>query len=274
MIDRLDYEEPACPLCGGKEFYDPQPGAPLGHIPVDRVIAKVDELFDKNDYKEAGRVLAYWKQEAIALRDKRGELAMESELVGYYRKQNEKEDGLASVARALALTEELGQSEMASGATVFINCATAYNAFGMTEEAIPLYFRAEQVYQSILPKEDKRFGGLYNNMALALVNVGRFEEAEKAYTAALTVMGQVPRGQAESAITYLNLAHMYEAWGKEEPIDHCLLQAKTLLQSENLPHNGYYAFVLEKCAPSFGHFGDIATYQKMKKESEEIYARA
>ncbi len=273
-MDKFDYEEPACPLCCGKEFYDPQPGAPLGHIPVDRVIAKVDKLFDKNDDQEAGKVLAYWKQEAIALRDKRGELAMESELVGYYRKQNDKENGLSSVDRALTLTEELDQGEMASGATVFINCATAYNAFGMTEKAIPLYFRAEKVYQSVLPKEDERFGGLYNNMALALVNLGRFEEAEKAYFAALAVMEQVPQGEAESAITYLNLAHMYEDWGQDERIDDCLLQAKTLLQSENLPHNGYYAFVLEKCAPSFGHFGDIVTYQKMKKESEEIYARA
>ena len=36
----------------------------------------------------------------------------------------------------------------------------------------------------------------------------------------------------------------------------------------------YDAFVIEKCAPSFGYFGDVATYEKLKKEAEEIYARA
>ncbi len=274
MIDEFDYREPPCPLSGGKEFYDPQKGAPLGRIPIDRIIAKLDGLFDKNDYTEAGRLLRYWRDEAVTLRDGRGELAMESELIGYYRKQNDPEQGLASVARAQVLVEELNQGEMASGATVFINCATAYHAFGKKEEALPLYRRAEAVYQRVLPKGDARLGGLYNNMALTLGDMDLFEEAEAAYFAALDIMEKIPQGEAESAITYLNLAHLYERSEKAEQIGDCLKKACTLLQSEDLPHNGYYAFVLEKCAPSFAYFGDIATAEKMKKESEEIYARA
>ncbi len=274
MIDKFDYAEPSCPLCEGEEFYYPKKDAPLGSIPVDRIIRKVDSLFDKNDYREAGRLLVYWKNEAVNLKDKRGELAMESELVGYYRKQNDRDGGLASVARALALTEELEQSEMASGATVLINCATAYKAFGMPKEAMPLYRRAEAVYEKVLPKDDERFGGLYNNMALALVDLGELEEAEKAYFSALGIMEGVPHGQAEAAITYINLAHMYELSGDEQKISDCMKKAYELLQSKTLPHDSYYAFVLEKCAPSFGYFGDTDTYEKLKRESEEIYARA
>lgn len=274
MIDKFDYEEPVCPLKGGKAFYYPESGVPLGRIPVARIIEKVDALFGKNDYVEAGRVLVYWKTEAMALKDKSGELAMESELVGYYRKQNDRENGLASAARALALTDELGQADMASGATVFINCATAYKAFGMAEEALPLYRRAEQVYRRVLPSSDARYGGLYNNMALALVDLERYEEAEAAYRSALAVMERVPQGEAECAITYINLAHMYEVCGKESDIKGCMAKAYELLQSDNLPHDGYYAFVLEKCAPSFGYFGDTAIYEALKKESENIYARA
>ncbi len=272
MIDKFDYAEPNCPLCDGKDFYYPQKDAPLGTIPTDRIIARVDALFDKNNYSEAGRLLLYWKNEAVSLKDKRGELAMESELVGYYRKQNEREKGLSSVARALALTEELEQGDMASGATVFINCATAYNAFGMPNEAMPLYRRAETVYKNILSEGDTRFGGLYNNMALTLTDLERYEEAEEAYFSALSVMKKADEGEAESAITYINLAHMYESCGKSEKISPCMKKAYDLLQSENLPHNGYYAFVLEKCAPSFGYFGDTETYEKLKKEAERIYA--
>ncbi|MEE1314502.1 MAG: tetratricopeptide repeat protein [Faecalimonas sp.] len=243
-------------------------------IPVARIIDKVDALFNKNDYTEAGRLLAYWRDEAVSFGDKHGELAMESELVGYYRKQNDCEKGLASIAKALTLTEELGQTELASGATILINCATAYKAFGMAKEALPLYIRAEQTYRKVLAPDDARFGGLYNNMALALVDLKQFEQAESAYLSALDVMQKVSRGEAESAITYINMAHMYEDFGKQENIQECMQKAYSLLQSDALPRNGYYAFVLEKCAPSFGHFGDAAICEQMKKEAEEIYARA
>ncbi len=274
MIDKFDYAEPNCPLCDGKDFYYPKPEAPLGAIPVGRIIEKIDSLFAKNDYAEAGRLLVYWRDEAIELKDRRGELAMESELVGFYRKQNDCKKGLASVARALILVEELGQAELASGATVFINCATAYKAFGMAEEALPLYRRAEAVYSNTLSKDDARFGGLYNNMALALVDLGNFKEAEAAYHSALSVMEKAIHGEAECAITYINLAHMYDSCGKQEKIAPCMKKAYELLCSEGLARDGYYAFVLEKCAPSFGYFGDTAAYEALKKESERIYAGA
>ncbi len=271
MIDKFDYQEPRCPLSSGRDFYYPAQDAPAGRIPVDRVIDRVDSLFDRNDYVEAGRLLLYWRNEAIALRDTRGELAMESELVGYYRKQNDPEAGLASVTRALTLTEKLKQDSMASGATIYINCATAYKAFGMAEQALPLYRRAEEIYHRVLTAGDARFGALYNNMALALVDLGRYEDAEAAYLSALSVMERVPGGEAESAITYINLAHMYESCDRTEKIGECMKRAYALLESEHLPHDGYYAFVLEKCAPSFGYFGDMTAYEKMIEESRRIY---
>ncbi len=274
MLDKFDYAEPNCPLCDGKDFYYPKAEAPLGTIPVARILEKVDAAFDRNDSREAGRLLVYWRDEAIALKDKRGELSMESELVGYYRKQNDREKGLVSVARALVLTAETGQDTLASGATVYLNCATAYKAFGQAEQGMPLYEKAEEIYKSCIPPTDPRFGGLYNNMALALADLNRFEEAETAYQKALAVMEKAPDGEAECAITYLNLAHMYEVCGKNCEIPSCLEKAYSLLKTPSLPHNGYYAFVLEKCAPSFGYFGREDRYEELKKESEAIYARA
>ncbi len=274
MIDKFDYAEPACPLCDGKDFYYPDANAPTGRIPVSRILDKVDSLFGKNDYAEAGRLLCYWRDEAIALGDKQGELSMESELTGYYRKVGEREMGLCSVSRALALVDELAQGDMAAGATVLVNCATAYKAFGMAEAALPLYLRAEEVYQNTLSPNDERFGGLYNNMALTLAGLGRLRDAEEAFFMALSVMENVPNGESESAITCINLAHLYEKLGEDDMIEGCMQKALTLLQSETLPHDGAYAFVLEKCAPSFGHFGDAETAARLRQEAEDIYARA
>ncbi len=272
MLDEFDYKEPACPLCDGKDFYYPKKDSPLGHIPVDRIISKVDSLFAKNDYAEAGRLLVYWENEAKSLRDKRGELAIVNELIGYYRKQNNKEKGLEAVQNSLLLIEELNQSDTVSGATILLNCATAYKAFGMPQDAMPLYLRAEEIYKQLLQPNDSRFGGLYNNMALALADLGKFKEAENSYLSALDIMKKIPHGEAECAITYINLAHMYEDFGVADKINACMEKAYTLLQSENLMHDGYYAFVLEKCAPSFAYFGDVAVSEQMKQEALRIYA--
>ncbi len=274
MTDKFDYAEPSCPLCDGKDFYYPDKDKPLGTIPVPRIINKVDELFGRNDYAEAGRLLEYWRSEAAALRDRCGELAIESELVGYYRKQGDAERGLASARRALELTDALEQGNMASGATVFINCATAYKAFGMPEEAMLLYRRAEEIYKSTLPEGDARFGGLYNNMALALADLGRANEAEAAYLSALSVMENVDGGEPECAITYINMAHMYDDLGAADKTDGCMKKALALLESEAVPRDGYYAFVIEKCAPSFGYFGDPETAARLMKEAKDIYERS
>ncbi len=274
MIDKFDYAEPSCALCGGKEFYNPKKDAPLGRIPIGRVLDKVDSLFDKNDYAEAGRLLEYWKNEAVQLNDKQGELAITSELVGYYRKQNDKIKGLEVISRALSLIEELSQGEMASGATILINCATAYKAFDMVEQSLPLFIRAEKIYKKVLKDGDSRFGGLYNNMALTFSGLKKFEDAEKAYFIALSVMEKAERGETECAITYINLAHLYENMGKTDQIKPCMEKAYALLKSENLPHDGYYAFVLEKCAPSFEYFGFTEQNEQMLKESKKIYERA
>ncbi len=274
MLDTFDYMEPACPLCGGEAFYHPKKDDPIGRIPVDRILEKVDTLFGRNDYGEAGKLLVYWRNEAVSLKDKRGELAMENELVGYYRKQNNREEGLTSLRRALTLSDELEQGDMASGATVLINCATAYKAFGNPSEALPLYRHAEAVYQKTVPANDPRFGGLYNNMALTLADLGERDAAEQAYLSALAVMERIPGGQAEAAITYINLAHLYDEWEKKEQVDLCMDKAYRLLQSEELTKNGAYAFVLEKSAPSFAYFGHTHLAEQLTKEAQSIYERA
>lgn len=276
MLDPFDYKEPSCAVCGGKEFYYPEKDAPEGRIPVERVIEKLDKLFDKNDMAEAGRLLVYWQDEAAALKDRRGELTIVSELIGYYRKTGEREKALACVERGLVLLEELGLGDSVSGATILLNAATTLKAFGQAERAIPLYERTENIYRARLSPGDARFGGLFNNRALALHDLGRFEEAEKSFLQALEIMKGIEHGETDMAVTFVNLAHLYEDW-LEEPetkIDDCMNRALALLDTESLPRNGYYAFVCSKCAPSFGYFGYFLIDKELKKRAEELYARA
>lgn len=275
MLDPFDYKEPRCSQCGGESFYYPDRETPEESVPVDRVIRKIDALFDKNDYAEAGRLLEFWQEEARRLKDMRGELSIESELMGYYRKTGNREKGMKSVERGLELIRVLGMEESVSAATIYLNAATALKAFGNAERAVSLYLETEKIYEKELPRNDVRFGGFYNNFALALVDLKRYEEAENYYKKALCVMEKAEHGEADTAITYVNMAHLYETWkGDEDLVSACMDKAAGLLDSPSLPRNGYYAFVCSKCAPSFGYFGYFLKDAELKKRAEEIYARA
>ena len=65
--------------------------------------------------------------------------------------------------------------------------------------------------------EPQLLGGLYNNMALTCTALGRYEEAMGLYEEAVRVMADVPDGELEQAITFLNMADTVEAQlGPEE----------------------------------------------------------
>jgi tetratricopeptide (TPR) repeat protein len=158
--------------------------------------------------------------------------------------------------------------------TTLINAATAYKAFGAPAQALPLYERARTLYESLLSPDDSRLGGLYNNMALALTELGEYRRAEALYRRALEVMEKAPRGALETAITWCNLADLSCAELGQEAgearISACLDKAQTLLDDDTLPRNAYYAFVCEKCAPTFAYYGFFRAAQALSRRAEEI----
>ncbi len=258
-----------CASCGYKQK---DPDKPLGHIPVSRVIEKLDECFSRNDMADAGRLLDYWRKEAVSLRDTRGELTVVSEQIGYFRKTAEKEKALEAVSRAVEL---IGCSpENVSDGTILLNAATTLKAFGKAEEALPLYGQTFALYEKFLTNDDVLFAGYYNNYGLALSDMERYAEAEDAYQKALSIVLNKEDSRLDGAVTYLNMAHMYPYWDEKcaQDIKDCLQKAQEILEDPKNTRNGYYAFVLSKCAPSFREFGKAETAEKMEKLSEEIYA--
>jgi len=252
-LKREDYTEPACPFC--TDHYSEKKN--IKRIDVSRIIAKYDEHIEKNDTASAARHLEYWLSEARFNGDGRGELAMHNELMGHYRKENMKEKALSSAERALSLLESENMGGTLTEGTVLVNAATVFKAFGKAADSLPLYRKAEEIYRSTLENSDPRLGGLYNNMALALVDVKSFDEAQKYYSLALEVMNQVKNGELEQAMTYLNMANAAELSVNEpaEIIDRYIETAMRLLDTPSLPRNAYYAFVCEKCAGTFGYYG-------------------
>lgn len=236
----------------------------------DRILGKLDEYLNKNDHTSAERHLVYWLGEAKLNGNKRTELLVQNELVGLYRKLGRRDDALDSVASALCLIESMGAEKQVGSATVYLNCATAYKAFGETKRSLALFIKAREIYEKELPPTDPRLAGLYNNMGLTLVDLGRFDEANGLYLKAV----KIAKGTLDEAITYLNMASAAEAemglLESEGKVNKYLDIAENILEVHG-QRDGYYAFVCEKCASVFGYYGRFLYEKQLKERAERIY---
>jgi len=269
-MDVTDYTDPQCPFCVDQYTTDN-----VRPIDVQRVITKLDEYLSHNDYAAAERHLLYWLEEAKQGNDLRGEMSLREECMGLYRKLGKGEEAQANAARAIRLIDMLELRGTVSAATALLNAATVYKAFGKAADGIPLFEEARAVYEEKLPADDSRVAGLYNNYALALADLNRYADARELYRKALSVLAKVPGSEPEQAITELNLATLAEAeYGLEkgeEEIETRLGNAEKLLLGSDLPQDGNYAFVAEKCASVFGYYGWFAVEAELKDRSARIY---
>ncbi len=268
-----DYVEPRCLLCD-------EPYGVVNEtkpVPQQRIIEKMDEYMSRRDYAGAERHLLFWLEEARLGNDKRGELLIRNELVGHYRKTADRDKAFANAREALRLIHELDFDGTISSGTTYVNIATAYNAFDENERSAEMFEKAQKVYESSENTDKSLLGGLYNNMGLTYASLGRYDDAMGSYRKALDVMGRVPGGNLEQAITYLNMADTISAdkgpEAGESDISDCLDRAYDLLKNKGEGNSdGYYAFVCEKCAPSFSFYGYFMAASELKKRSETLYA--
>jgi tetratricopeptide (TPR) repeat protein len=273
-IEKEDYVEPRCLLC--EEPYGAE--ASIKPVPQQRIMEKVDEYMSRRDYAGVERHLNYWLEEAKLGHDQKGELMIRNELIGHYRKTQARGKALSEIDAALTLLDEMDFQGTISAGTTYVNAATACQAFGENERALALFEKAKAVYEAVPSLKPELLGGLYNNMALTLVSLNRFAEAHALYERALAIMATAEHGALEQAITYLNMADAAEAeqglLDASETIDRCLETAQELLDAPGLVRDGYYAFVCEKCAPSFEYYGWFASANDLNERAKTIYERA
>lgn len=243
-------------------------------ISAKQMLTELDAHLGRNDYAAAEKHLLFYLGKCENVGDNKNRLLILNELAGLYRKLGRQDDAFGIVDRLLSLVNEMKIETNVGAGTTFINCATVYKAFGLAERALPLFEKAVSVYEKGLAPDDKRFGGLYNNMGLALVDLKRFDEALALYEKAISIMEKTENGLLEVAITYLNIASLKEAElgliNAEEIIEEYLKKAEKILDEHN-ERDGYYAFVCEKCASVFGYYGFFLYENTLKERAKRIY---
>ena len=251
---------------------------PIRPVPQRRIIEKMDAYMSRRDYAAMERHLLYWLEEARLGNDLRGMLLLRNEQIGHYRKTGEREKAMEAVDAALELVDRLGFQGTLSAGTTYVNAATCLSAFGQQERALALFGQARPLYESSAHARPDLLGGLYNNMALACAALERYDEAEALYGRAMEQMARHPGGALEKAVTCLNLADLAQARDGAEAAEGRIFglmeRASALLATEDIPHDGYYAFVCEKCAPTFDYYGWFAEAEQLRQEAACIYERA
>ena len=242
------------------------------NLTVQQFIQTLDTYFDRDDMRSAGTYLRDSLEYACAREDHPLRFAILNEMMGYYRKTGEVERGLVAIEEGLDMIPQLQIDGKVAGATGYLNAATTLKAFGNAKEALPYYEKAEAIFRRELSPSDPRMAGLCNNFALALVDLGRFHEAEGRYREALAILGRSDGKETDLANTYVNMAHLYEKLEDYEAIESCLNYAKDALELDQV-RNGYYAYTCRKCAPSFGYFGYFVYEKELNERADGIYER-
>ena len=265
-----DYLEPDCPL---------SPPEKTVRIPQQRISEKLDELMAGKDYSGAERMLEYWISEAEAGNDMAGKFMVYNEMMGFYRKTSQKEKGYAVIDKALGMLDMLGYRHTVSGATAFTNAATVYTAFADYDKAIGLFEKARLIYEANLRNNEFKAAGLYNNMAIALVALKRYDEAEKLYQDALQLLQKCEHSELEQALTWLNMVDLVISRDgineeSENRIVPYMYNAQLLLDDENVLRDDYYAFVCDKCFPIYEYFGWTMYADELKERIRQINERS
>lgn len=246
-------------------------------ININNLINELDNILSRNDYNSARDFLEKWVGISENRNDDKALFSLCNECIGLYRKIADRDNCYKYCEKSLGLLKTLNIENTVTGATAFLNCGTAYKAFGEAEKSIAYFEKAVALYEALLPENDRRLAGLYNNFALSLVDLKEYERAIALYKKAIDVLDKNPEYSLEQAVSYLNMANAVEAQkGLEEAceeIDILLDRAQSVLDEKYSETDGNYAFVCEKCASTFGYYGRFLYENELKERARVIYER-
>ena len=275
VLKAEEYVEPDCLLCdkpvGTKQK--------IKRIPQQRISAKLDELMSKGSYANAENLLKYWVAEARANGDNQGEFMVYNEMMGFYRKTGKQEEGYWAIDKAISMLDSLQYENTISGAKCYINARTVYTTFKQWDKALELFDKAAVFFKNNPDGNEFAQAGLYNNMALAYVGKGSYDEAYKLYDNALKLLEKADNSKLEMATTYLNKADALIAEkgineNTENTIVELMYNAQLCLDDEEVERDAYYAYVADKCYPIYEYFEWYQYADELKERIKSINERA
>lgn len=233
---------------------------------VDQFYETLDSYFARQEIDKVDPFLVSSLQQAKEEEDYAAYISICNEMIGFYRSISAFEKAYVAAEDVLLLMEELQLDHSEHFATTLLNTATAYRAAGDYTQALRYYRQALQIYDGLLPSDDYRFAGLYNNMSILLEKMEENEEAISYAEKALAIIEKLEGGEMETATTLTNLALIYFKVSKPEKAKKLLEQALALFEKSGENTDAHYSGALAGVGEAYYHMQD---YEKALKYYEK-----
>lgn len=237
---------------------------------VDNFFKTLDSYFANQEIDKVDPFLVSSLAQAKEEEDYGAYISICNEMIGFYRSISAFEKAYIAAEDVLLLMEELQMENTEHFATTLLNAATAYRAAGDYEVALRYYRQALQIYNGILPPQDYRYAGLYNNMSILLEKMEENEEAISYANKALAIIENLEGGEMETATTLTNLALLYFKISQPEKAKELLERALSLFEKNGENTDAHYSGALAGMAEAWYRMQDyekaLTYYEKALDE--------
>ena len=237
---------------------------------VDNFFKTLDSYFANQEIDKVDPFLVSSLAQAKEEEDYGAYISICNEMIGFYRSISAFEKAYVAAEDVLLLMEELQMENTEHFATTLLNAATAYRAAGDYEIALRYYRQALQIYNGILPPQDYRYAGLYNNMSILLEKMEENEEAISYANKALAIIENLEGGEMETATTLTNLALLYFKISQPEKAKELLERALSLYEKNGENTDAHYSGALAGVAEAWYRMQDyekaLTYYEKALDE--------
>lgn len=234
-----------------------------------RLLDKFDSLVYSGKFVDARELLESEKKRAKQCFDTTALLAINNELIGFYRKQNCKNECLYTINDTLTTLYDVKDKNSLFVGTIYINIATAYSFFNLYKKAKENFDIAHSIYKQVLDKDDKNFGALYNNIASMYLLEKEYNQARQYYI--LAVENATKNNSAlDKAMSLVGICDTYDASDlqNEKIIDGLLNEAFALVENYPIKDN-YFAFVCSKLMDNYAYYGYFIQAEMLKEWANE-----
>lgn len=236
---------------------------------LEKFYEELDSYFAKQEIEKVDPFLTSSLAQAKEEEDYAAYIGICNEMIGFYRSVSAFEKAYVAAEDVLLLMEELQMENTEHFATTLLNAATAYRAAGDHATALRYYKQALQIYNGILPPEDYRYAGLYNNMSILYEKTEENEEAIACAEKALAIIEKLEGGEMETATTLTNLALLHFKTGQPERARELLERALALFERSGANTDAHYSGALAGVAEAWYRMED---YEKALQYYEKALA--
>lgn len=235
---------------------------------IKKILADYDAMFGKYELADIEEYLKQQLRQAEEEKENSIRVTLLNEIIGFCRDTSQQEKALAYCSELKGLADTMGIQGTVEYATVLLNIANAYRAFGRLTDASELYRQVLDIYDRHSDPPEYLYASLYNNWSHVFQQFGNYAKAKELLEKALKILISGNGHHIQQATTRVNLAsallHMGTDDAYSEATSH-LQEALDIFEKDGGRDFHYSAALVA--------MGDACSFRNDLKQAEVYYSK-